>query len=120
MKRIIAANLVILIALTVKATQDFKNKDESVFNKHINAQAKTAVELSNLKDQADFAKRTAATYKEKYEKVLQEKEVLLSEYKAYKIRSEKLVEVLDEKGLITPEIAKYTQRYDGRLPASDE
>lgn len=120
MKRIIAANFVILIALTVKATQDFKHAKDSDFKRHLNEQARTAVELVNLQDKADFAKRTADAYKAKYEKAIKEKEVLLTEYKAYKIKSEKLVEVLDKKGLITPELAKFTKRYEGRLPASSD
>lgn len=120
MKKFIAANLIILIALTVKATQDYKNREVSEFEKKVNAHAHAAIKFANLQNQVDFQKRAADNYKAKYKRAMREKEVILTEFKTYQLKSEKLVEVLDKKGLLTPEIAKYTKRYEGRLPASKD
>lgn len=125
MKKFIVANLIVLTAFAVKAGREFSNKNELEFEKTINSQAKQAVTITNLKSELAFQKKALEHYKSQFDKMTNTNQQLLSAnqqarnfIQKLKVDNDNLVKTLENKDLITPEIAKQIKRYDGRIPAS--
>ncbi|MFG1501433.1 hypothetical protein ABMA70_14590 [Halobacteriovorax sp. XZX-3] len=127
MKRIIFANLLVLIAFTIKAGREFKDQDAIQFEKNLNAHISQAVEIANLKQEVARHKETIQEIKTEYQAALDNMQTLVAanqQAKQYigslKTGNDKLATALDKGGLVTPELAKFITRESGRLPASSQ
>ncbi|MFG1493007.1 hypothetical protein ACRXCV_06735 [Halobacteriovorax sp. GFR7] len=127
MKRIIAANLLVLIAFTIKAGREYKDQDAIQYEKNLNAQISQAVEIANLRQQVAYQKETIKGIKDEYQAALNNMQSLVSANQqakqhiyTLKTGNDKLAKALDRNGLVTPELAKYITRESGRLPASKD
>ncbi len=127
MKKIIVAHFIVLIAFVVKAGRDFSDKDIIEYKKQLNKTSMMATELHNTKTELAKAKEKMNFYRIAYEKTVNKHQELTAQLhnsedyvQKLKLDNRKLIDVLEKQDAITPEIAKYIKRHDGRIPASSK